>query len=95
MQMSCLLNQIECRWPAANTGQKDETMILLSDVRRKLFDMSVEIASMSANLRDSEMPSDADLAVTTEGDIAYVTGELEDIEEKMDALRQYVFRLQA
>ena len=69
-------------------------MILLADVRRKLFDMSVEIASMSANLRDSEMPTDADLRVTKESDIATVTASLEDIEERMDALRNLVFRLQ-
>ncbi len=70
-------------------------MILLSDVRRKLFDMSVEVASLSVKLRDSEMPTDADLAVTTEGDIEGITAMLGDIEEQMDRLRQYVFRLQA
>ena len=69
-------------------------MILLADVRRKLFDMSVEVASMSVNLRDSEMPSDANLAEAEESDISFVTAELEEIEEKLDKLRQYIFRLQ-
>ena len=70
-------------------------MILLSDVRRKLFGMSAEIATLSVNLRDSEMPTDADLNITTEADIATVTASLEDIEERMDALRGFLIRLQA